>query len=118
MSLATDVLVVGAGLSGLLAASTLAARGLTVQVVDKGRSVGGRLATRRMGPGRADHGAQFFTVRDPAFAALVKQWEAAGHVYTWSHGWSDGSLGQTPPDGHPRYATAEGMNTLAKVLAA
>ncbi|HMQ53993.1 MAG TPA: FAD-dependent oxidoreductase, partial [Anaerolineae bacterium] len=53
-----DVLVVGAGLSGLMAANLLKAYGFKVTVLDKGRSVGGRLATRRIGPGRADHGAQ------------------------------------------------------------
>ena len=43
------ITVVGAGLSGLIAARDLASRGHTVVVVDKGRGVGGRLATRRIG---------------------------------------------------------------------
>ncbi len=113
-----DVAIVGAGMSGLMAASVLVATGRSVTLIDKGRSVGGRLATRRLGAGRADHGAQFFTVRDPAFGAWVERWQAAGLVYTWAHGWSDGSLSVTPPDGHPRYAVQGGMNRLAKHLAA
>ncbi|MFN5604922.1 MAG: FAD-dependent oxidoreductase, partial [Actinomycetes bacterium] len=40
--------VVGAGLSGLMAARTLASRGWSVVVLDKGRGVGGRMATRRI----------------------------------------------------------------------
>lgn len=112
-----DVAIIGAGISGLMAASKLVAAGRRVTLIDKGRSVGGRLATRRIGAGRADHGAQFFTVRDPEFGVWVESWQAAGLVYTWSHGWSDGSLAATPPDGHPRYAVQGGMNRLAKHLA-
>ena len=42
------VVVVGAGVAGLTAARSLAAFS-DVVVVDKGRGVGGRLATRRIG---------------------------------------------------------------------
>jgi predicted NAD/FAD-dependent oxidoreductase len=104
-------------MAGLMAAQTLHVQGLRVLLLDKGRSVGGRLATRRVGPGRADHGAQFFTVRTPEFQAWVDQWQAEGLVYTWSRGWSDGSLSTDKPDGHPRYAVRGGMNALAKHLA-
>jgi renalase len=113
----TDVLVVGAGLSGLMAARALQERGLRVTLVDKGQSVGGRLATRRVGPGRADHGAQFFTARTPEFQSRVDAWAAAGLVYRWSTGWARGSLDAAPPDGHARYAARGGMNALAKHLA-
>lgn len=112
-----DVLIVGAGLSGLLAGHEMQAHGLSTLLLDKGRSVGGRLATRRVGPGRADHGAQFFTVRSPEFRRWVERWQAEGLVYVWSTGWSDGSLAGTPSDGHPRYAVRGGMNTLAQHLA-
>lgn len=114
----SEVLIVGAGISGLMAAQALVQSGCTVTVVDKGRSVGGRLATRRIGPGLADHGAQFFTVRAPAFAAQVAGWEAAGLVYRWANGWGDGSIAGPVVDGHPRYAVRGGMNALAKHLAA
>lgn len=114
----SDVVIIGAGMSGLMAASVLVAAGRRVTLLDKGRSVGGRLATRRIGAGQADHGAQFFTVRDPEFGAWVERWRAEGMVYVWSHGWSDGSLADAPPDGHPRYAVHGGMNRLAKHLAA
>ncbi len=112
-----DVLIVGAGLAGLMAAHELRSRGLSALLLEKGRSVGGRLATRRIGPGRADHGAQFFTVRTPEFRAWVERWQAEGLVYVWSTGWSDGSLATAPSDGHPRYAVRGGMNALAKHLA-
>lgn len=113
----TEILIVGAGLCGLMAATALAAQGRRVHLVDKGVSVGGRLATRRVGPGRADHGAQFFTVRDPQFQTWVDDWQRQGLVYHWSTGWSDGSLVDAPPDGFPRYAVRGGMNALAQHLA-
>ena len=117
MTTESNVLIIGAGLSGLLAAQQLVANGQQVTIVDKGTTVGGRLATRRIGPGRADHGAQFFTVRDELFRQEVDTWQKAGLAYIWGTGWSDGSLAETPSDGHPRYAIHGGMNALAKYLA-
>ena len=114
--IATDVLIVGAGLSGLMAGRVLADRGKRVLLLDRGRSIGGRMATRRIGSGSADHGAQFFTVGEPEFAPFVERWVAEGLVFEWSRGWSDGSLATTR-DGHPRYAARGGMNALAKHLA-
>jgi renalase len=52
-----DVIVIGAGLSGLIAAHTVQANGVRVVVLDKGRGVGGLLATRRTDSGVFDHGA-------------------------------------------------------------
>jgi predicted NAD/FAD-dependent oxidoreductase len=111
-----DVLVVGAGIAGLLAAHRLVEAGHSVVVVDKGRGVGGRLATRRMGEGVFDHGAQFFTSSEPAFAAEVAHWEAAGVVQRWfdTRLEPDGSV---VPDGHPRWRGATGMTAIAKHLA-
>ena len=107
------VVIVGAGLAGLVAAHELVAAGVDVSIVDKGRSVGGRLATRRIGDARLDHGAQFFTVRTPAFQRCVDDWLDRDIVHVWNHGFdSDAS------DGHPRFVATNGMNSLAKDLAA
>jgi renalase len=104
------IAIVGAGLSGLVAARRLAGDH-DVVVLDKGRSVGGRLATRRIGEAVLDHGAQFFTVRGDEFGAQVDDWLARGLAHVWCHGFSDGG------DGHPRYVGSAGMNSLAKDLA-
>ena len=106
-----DVVVVGAGLSGLAAARALQDRGRRVVVLDKGRSVGGRLATRRIGDARLDHGAQFFTQRGPEMADLVRELRADGSLHEWCRGFAEA-------DGHPRYAMRDGMTALAKHLAA
>jgi len=112
-----DVLIVGAGIAGLMAASALAQNGQVVIVVDKGRGVGGRMATRRMGPGRADHGAQFFTVRHKTFNHFVQEWLARGLIHQWSTGWSRGSAFPPSQDGYPRYVGSNGMTTVPKFLA-
>ncbi|MGA1746443.1 MAG: NAD(P)/FAD-dependent oxidoreductase [Ilumatobacteraceae bacterium] len=106
----TDVIIVGAGLSGLVAARTLSSAGQSVTVFDKGRSVGGRLATRRIAGARLDHGAQFMTVRSDAFAAQVDDWATRGLARVWCNGFGGG-------DGHPRWIGSSGMNSLAKDLA-
>ena len=113
----TDVIIVGAGLAGLMAGRVLTDAGKRVLLIDKGRSVGGRMATRRIDGGLADHGAQFFTVRDPEFGGFVERWMTEGWVFEWSRGWSTGSLAAAANDGHPRYAAHGGMNALALVVA-
>ena len=102
--------VVGAGLSGLVAARTLHDAGHEVTVFDKGRGVGGRLATRRIDAAVLDHGAQFFTVRSDEFAAMVDGWSRDGVVREWCRGFGEA-------DGHPRYVGAGGMTAIAKHLA-
>lgn len=99
-------LTIGAGMAGLTAANRLQEAGWAVRLVDKGRGVGGRLATRRIGEARVDHGAQFFTVRDGRFRAAVEQWEREGLVAPW---FAEG--------GHTRYWVRGGMNALARHLA-
>lgn len=107
------VVVIGAGMAGLVAARTLhdvSDGALDIVVVDKGRSVGGRMATRRIGDATFDHGAQFFTVRTPAFQRRVDDWLNRGLARVWNHGFDH-------DDGYPRYVAPRGMTTLAKDLA-
>ena len=72
-----DAIVIGAGISGLAAATELARAGCKTIILEKSRGIGGRMATRRVGAAVCDHGAQFFTVRTRAFAATVTEAEAA-----------------------------------------
>lgn len=71
-----SVAVVGAGVAGVCCAAQLRDAGFPVQIFDKSRGVGGRLATRRWPSGLAfDHGAPSFAVEDTALRAEL---EAAG----------------------------------------
>ncbi len=110
------ILVLGAGVSGLVAARALVAAGRAVIVVDKGRGVGGRLATRRIGDATFDHGAQFVTTHTARFAELVGGWEGAGVAAPWFRG-QVGPRGLADRDGHARYRGATGMTAIAKHLA-
>lgn len=106
-----SALVIGAGAAGLSAAQRLHAAGVDVSVVDKGRGVGGRLATRRIGAGRLDHGAQFFTTRSEELSRLAGDWVERGVAREWCRGFGPSA------DGHPRFVGATGMTGLAKDLA-
>lgn len=104
-----DILVIGGGMAGLSAAQALAATGRSVTVLDKGRGPGGRMATRRVESQgetlRFDHGAQYFTARDPAFRAVVAAWERDGIAASW------------PAAGEEAWVGTPGMNACVKAMA-
>lgn len=84
-----DVVVVGAGISGIACARRVAAAGLTVQVLDRGRRVGGRMAAKTLrdlpgGPQAANTGAPYCTVSDDRFRAVVDDWVARGLARQWT----------------------------------
>ena len=100
-----EMTIVGAGLAGITAARRLNKQGRNqFLLVDKSKSVGGRLATRRVADGKADHGAQFFTVRTEELEEDVQDWLNKGWIRNWFG------------DDHPRYTAVDGMNKLAKQL--
>lgn len=109
-----SVLILGAGLAGLTAARALTAQNYPVTVLDKGRGVGGRLATRRTANGRADHGAQYFSAKTPEFQQQVAEWQETGLVREWHL--ETATAGDAHFE-HPRYIGADGMNAIAKQLA-
>lgn len=106
-----SAIIIGAGMAGLAAAHELNRHGFNVIVLDKGRGVGGRLATRRIDSGRADHGAQYFSARTSEFQGLVQELQQAGLVREWKLPDTDGTFT------HPRFIGADGMNAIAKYLA-
>ncbi len=85
------VAVVGAGLAGATCAHALARAGAHVQVVDKARGPGGRLATRRLGwvgpdgqAARVDHGAPGFIASDAGFLGFLQGLCGDGAVVPWT----------------------------------
>jgi renalase len=118
------VVIVGAGICGLLAGARLQAAGWQVTILEQQEQPGGRLRSERRGDAVFDTGAQFFSVRAPAFAALVEGWRSAGLAEHWCSGFAAPAAGtqlQLPiavEDGFPRYRIAGGMERLAAHLAA
>lgn len=84
------IAVIGAGVAGTLCARGLAEAGDRVEVFDKGRAVGGRLAQRRGDGAVFDHGAQFARAEDRVFARLLEAGVAAGAVARWPAAEVDG----------------------------
>lgn len=118
MKTLTDTIIVGAGLSGLVAAKTLQNQNHTVTVLEQAPTVGGRLATHMLHGGLADAGSQFFSSRTPLFQQQVREWLDSGLVYVWGYDWSDGSIKRSTAEGRARYVTQGGMSQLAETLAA
>lgn len=110
--------VVGAGLSGMTLARELEQAGHRCQVFEKSRGRGGRLATRRRDAWQADHGAQYFTARDPAFQQEVERWVASGWVAPWPVSpvvlELDGV--RSSPDEQTRYVGTPTMNAMVQGL--
>ena len=107
----TEILILGAGMAGLTAATELQRAGRRVLVLDKGRSVGGRVATRRIDQAVFDHGAQFMTARSARFQSVLDDMQRQGVVVQWCQGFSN------QPDGHPRWRGSPGMTAVPKHLA-
>ena len=98
-------------MAGLSAAAALQKAGRKAVVIDKGRGVGGRMATRRIGAATFDHGAQFVTTRDSRFEDLLNNACVAGAAAEWCRGFN------AMADGHVRWRGKPGMSSLAKHLA-
>ena len=80
----TRVAIIGAGISGLACARQLAKAGVSVVVFDKGRGIGGRVATRRAGDLQFDHGAPFVRAQRDDFSALLASLTVDGSAVPWT----------------------------------
>jgi renalase len=111
------VAVVGAGMSGAACAQALRERGVAVDIVERGRAPGGRMAAPTVQGRRVDLGAAYFTVKDDDFAAVVDDWTGRGLVRPWTD-----TFDVLAPDGRDRtagpvrYATPDGLRSLVRDL--
>ncbi len=117
---APEVVVVGAGVSGLACARALAAAGRRVLVLERARGVGGRCATRRVGGHPLDMGPAFLHGSDPDFLAALEA-VPGPRVAGWPARIS-GTGRPCQPDafspGERRMAFAEGVAAFPRHLAA
>lgn len=117
------VAVIGAGIAGATCARYLADAGYSVQVFDKSRGTGGRMATRRVewaaqdGIARKssfDHGAPGFTARSPDFARFAEQARRDGLLSRWMPIVAPGSY--APLDAAALWVPAPDMPALCREL--
>lgn len=106
-TLPRSTVIIGAGIAGLSAARALGDQGLDCIIYDKGRGIGGRVATRRvtLADGSAvqfDHGAQFATAKGAGFSAAM-----AG---------LGGALAHWNPEGRTQMIGTPSMSSLARAL--
>ncbi len=113
------IAVIGAGLAGLSCASALQAAGRRVQLFDKSRGPAGRMSTRRGEDWACDHGAQYFTARDPRFQAELARWTAAGVAALWTPRLQvlGGQAGHQPDTSLQRWVGQPQMTAPARWLA-
>ncbi len=111
------VAVIGAGMAGLACARQLVQKGHEVTVFDKGRSLGGRCATRDYGDAAFDHGAQYVTAHSDAFRDYLESAVAQGHAAVWKPAHSDILQRDLDAQLERWYVGNPGMNALVKPLA-
>lgn len=97
----------------MIAADNLKAAGINCLVLDKGRSAGGRLATRERGNLRFDHGAQAISAESSEFSTVLDKWNSLGILrptdYKNLRGYGDNRTGY--------YSVKKGMAELPRFLA-
>jgi renalase len=115
----TSIAIIGAGMAGLSCATHLKALGFKVQLYEKSSSVSGRMSTRNSDDWSADHGAQYFTARDPLFIEELNKWIDSDVTAIWNprlkvfkaNQWQD----SIPTEN--RYVGIPAMNSPGKHLA-
>lgn len=101
-----DTVIVGAGISGLVAGSRIQAKGNKVVILEKSRSVGGRIATRRDDLAIYDHGAQFYKIPINSNTTTDDFWTQKNISQTWF-----------TENAHHFKSSAGGLTHLAKSIA-
>ena len=115
-----DVLIIGAGLSGLSCARSLVDAGLKVRVLERSSSVGGRCASKAPGDGPlVDFGPVFVHGDDPEFIAWIESL-SAGLIPGWPLVVAGKGTPCQPQAFDPlqkRYGLTSGLRALPQALA-
>jgi predicted NAD/FAD-dependent oxidoreductase len=117
----TKIAILGAGLAGLNLAKLLQANA-DIVLFEKSDKLGGRMATHRCNGFEFDHGAQYFTAKDPLFKDWVARLMDANVVASWPARFVEiehrSMLSQrTWDDAFPHYVGIPSMNAIAQHLA-
>ncbi len=115
-----DVIIVGAGITGLSCARQLTRAGAKVKLIERSRGVGGRCATRRVHGQPVDHGIAFYHGSDRAFFDAVAGSDEDGLIEGWPRNLSGNGHPCQPRAFKPqewRCAFAGGVNVFPKSIA-
>src|SRR5688572_6022369 len=115
MSERADVVVVGAGIGGLSAAILLAARGLSVRVLERSAAVGGKAGTVEVDGVTADTGPSVLTLTDVFAEIFAASGRRLSDVVTlirpepaFVYSWDDGVRLALHQEIEPTLASVEG----------
>lgn len=114
-----QIAVIGAGISGTIAAHILKSQGYQVTLFEKNRKVGGRSSTQRFTWAHIDMGTQYITVQDPDFAKQIEIWMRRNKLDQWNftpYIFENNNL-QSSPDDVSRFVGIPRMNTICEDLA-
>jgi renalase len=115
------IAVIGAGMSGIACARVLHHHKIPFRIIDRGRVVGGRMASRRIREsGTAfdghitDIGASYFTAQDSDFATVVNSWIDSGVAREWTDTFHVATLAGISGirTGPMRYSAANGLRSI------
>ncbi len=104
-------------MAGLACATALRQSGLSVEVFEKSRGLGGRIATRRREAGSFDHGAQYVTARGSRFETLLQRLGEAGSVAEWRPQGRENATASTAGVDQAWFVGTPGMSAMVKPLA-
>ncbi|OEC33602.1 hypothetical protein SAMN05216600_10765 [Pseudomonas cuatrocienegasensis] len=118
MTQIAPIAIIGTGMAGLSAAQALHAAGQPVQLFDKSRGSGGRMASKRSDAGALDLGAQYFTARDRRFVDTVQQWQRQGLAAEWAPALYYVRNGQlaASPDEQVRWVGSPRMSAITRAM--
>ena len=114
------IAIIGAGISAITLAKNLE-KTSNVSLFEKSRDVGGRMATRLSSPYEFDHGAQFFTAKNPDFKKFISPLLKENIIQQWNARFAEFRNDKilrtiTWDSEYPHYVGVPGMNSISKHL--
>ena len=115
------IAIIGAGISGLALANTIK-NNADVELFEKSRGFGGRVATRRAGDFSFDHGAQFFKAKTVEFQNYIQPMLDQNIIELWKAQFIeiiDGKITNKRTWGNDpaNYVGTPSMNSIGKYMA-
>lgn len=115
------IAIIGAGLAGLNLARLLS-NVAEIVVFEKSDKLCGRMATHQSNGFSFDHGAQFFTAKNPAFKSFVKELESQAVVAQWDARFvelepTNAQSNRQWDNEFPHYVGIPAMNSIGQYLA-